>query len=44
MYTFELTLCAVIAVLGVLAIITEKVLDRLVFEPYEEDMTDWGEE
>lgn len=44
MYTFALTLCAVIALLGGLALVTELVLDRLVFEPIEEDFRDYGEE
>lgn len=44
MYTGTLTLCAVIALLGGLALVMELVLDRLVFEPIEEDFRDWGEE
>ena len=44
MYTGTLTLCAVIALLGGLALVMEVVLDRLVFEPIEEDFRDWGEE
>lgn len=44
MYIGTLTLCAVIALLGGLALIMDCVLDRLVFEPMEEDFTDWGEE
>lgn len=44
MYIGTLTLCAVIALLGGLALIVELVLDRLVFEPIEEDFRDWGEE
>lgn len=44
MFTGTLTICAVIALLGIMAIVTELVLDRLAFEPFEEDMTDWGEE
>ena len=44
MYTGTLTLCAVIALLGALALVTEFVLDRLVFEPIEEDFNDaWYE-
>lgn len=44
MYIGTLTLCAVIALLSVLALVMELVLDRLVFEPIEEDFRDWGEE
>ena len=44
MYTGTLTLCAVIALLGGLALVMELVLDRLVFEPIEEEFRDWGEE
>ncbi len=44
MYTGTLTLCAVLALLGGLALVTELILNRLVFEPIEEDMADFGEE
>lgn len=44
MYVGTLTLCAVFALLGIMALVTELVLDRLVFEPIEEDFRDWGEE
>ena len=44
MYIGTLTLCAVIALLSGLALVTDLVLDRLVFEPIEEDFRDWGEE
>lgn len=44
MYTFALTLCAMIAVLGFAAIVTEKVLDWLVFDGLEDDCTDYGKE
>ena len=44
MYTGTLTLCAVIALLGGLALVMELILNRLVFEPIEEDYTDYGEE
>lgn len=44
MYTGTLTLCAVIALLGGLGLVMELVLNRLVFEPIEEDYTDYGEE
>lgn len=44
MYTFGLTLCAMIAVLGVAAVVLEKVLDRLVFDGFEDDCTDYGKE
>lgn len=44
MYTGTLTLCAVLALLGGLALVMELVLDRFVFEPIEEDFTDYGEE
>lgn len=42
MYVGTLTLCAVIALLGVMALVMEVVLDRLVFEPMEEDNEEWG--
>lgn len=42
MYTGILTLCAVLALLGGLALVMEVVLDRLVFEPMEEDNEEWG--
>ena len=42
MYTGTLTLCAVIALLGGLALVMELVLNRLVFEPMEEDNEEWG--
>lgn len=42
MYTGTFTLCAVIALLGVMALVMEVVLDRLVFEPIEEDLEEWG--
>ena len=44
MYTGTLTLCAVLALLGGLALVMDLVLDRLVFEPIEEEFRDWGEE
>ena len=44
MYIGTLTLCSVIALLGGLGLVMELVLDRLVFEPIEEDFRDWGEE
>ena len=44
MYIGTLTLCAVIALLGGLALVMELVLDRLVFEPLQEEFRDWGEE
>lgn len=43
MYTGALTLCAVIALLGGLALVMELILNKLVFEPIEEDYTDYGE-
>lgn len=42
MYIGTLTLCAVIALLGGLGLVMELVLDRLVFEPMEEDNEEWG--
>ena len=42
MYIGTLTLCAVIALLGGLALVMELVLNRLVFEPMEEDNEEWG--
>ena len=42
MYTGTLTLCAVIALLGALALVMDFVLDRLVFEPLQEDNEEWG--
>lgn len=44
MYIGTLTLCAVIVLLGGLALVMELVLDRLVFEPIKEDFRDYGEE
>lgn len=44
MYTGTLTLCAVLALLGVMALATEVILDRLVFDAIEEDETNaWYE-
>ena len=44
MYTFSLTLCALIAVFGITAVVLEKVLDRIVFDAIEEDFNDaWFE-
>lgn len=44
MYTGTLTLCALIAVFGIAAIVTDRILDRLVFEAIEEDFDDaWYE-
>ena len=42
MYIGTLTLCAVIALLGGLALAMDIVLDRLVFEPLQEDNEEWG--
>lgn len=42
MYTFALTMCALIALFGFAAIICEKVLDKLIFEPVEEDLEEYG--
>lgn len=42
MYTFALTLCALLALFGAAAIICEKVLDPLIFEPIEEDLEQYG--
>lgn len=42
MYIGTLTLCAVLALLGGLALVMELVLDRLVFEPLQEDNEEWG--
>ena len=42
MYTGTLTLCAIIALLGALALAMDIVLDRLVFEPLQEDNEEWG--
>lgn len=44
MYVGTLTLCAVLALLGGLGLVMELILNRLVFEPIEEDYTDYGEE
>lgn len=44
MYIGTLTLCAVIAVLGGLALVMDAIIDRLVFEPMSEDFTDYEEE
>ena len=44
MYTGTLTLCAVIAIFSIAAIVTDRILDRLVFSEIEEDATDaWFE-
>ncbi len=40
MYTFTLTLCGLIAVFGIAAIVLDRILDRLVFEGIEEDEHD----
>ena len=42
MYTGTLTLCAVLALLGGLALVTDMILNRLVFEPLQEDNEEWG--
>lgn len=42
MYTFALTICALLALFGAAAIICEKVLDPLIFEPIEEDLEQYG--
>ena len=42
MYIGTLTLCAVLALLGGLALVMELILNRLVFEEIEEDVTDYG--
>ena len=42
MYTGTLTLCAIIALLSALALVMDFMLDRLVFEPLQEDNEDWG--
>jgi hypothetical protein len=44
MYTGALTICALLAIFGFAAIVCEKVLDRLIFEPMEEDWDALGEE
>lgn len=44
MYVGTLTLCAVLALLGGLGLVMELILNRLVFEPIEEDFRDYGEE
>lgn len=44
MYVGTLTLCAIIALLGALALAMEVILNRLVFDAIEEDETDaWYE-
>ncbi len=42
MYTGALTLCAALALFCGLALIMGCVLDRLVFEPLQEDNEEWG--
>lgn len=42
MYTFTLTMCALIAVFGIAAVVLDRILDRLVFEGIEEDMEEYG--
>ena len=44
MYTFGIIMCTLIAVFGFMAIVLEKVLNRLVFDGLEDDITDYGEE
>ena len=44
MYTGLLIICALTAGFGIAAIAFTKVLDRLIFEPYEEDWSNLGEE
>lgn len=44
MYIGTLTLCAVLALLGGLALVMELILNKLVFEPIDEDFRDYGEE
>ena len=44
MYTFSLTICVLIAVFGIALAVTDRILDRLVFEVIEEDFDDaWYE-
>lgn len=44
MYIGTLTLFGVLALLGAMALVTEFILDRLVFEPIEDDINDaWFE-
>lgn len=43
MYTFELTLCALVAILGLAAIVTEKLLDYFVFDEIDDDEDEWFE-
>lgn len=42
MYTGTLTICAIIALLGALALVMDFMLDRFVFEPLQEDNEEWG--
>lgn len=42
MYTGTLTLCAITALLSALALVMDFVLNRLVFEPLQEEVEDWG--
>lgn len=44
MYTFTLTMFAIIAVLSGLLFAADKLIDRYIFEPYIEDFSDMGEE
>lgn len=43
MYTFELTLCALVAILGLAAIVMEKLLDYFVFDEIDDDEDEWFE-
>ena len=42
MYIGTLTICAVLALLGALALAMDIILDRLVFKPLQEDNEEWG--
>lgn len=42
MYIGTLTICAIIALLSALALAMDIILDRLVFEPLQEDNEEWG--
>ena len=44
MYTGLLMICALLAGFGFAAVAFTKVLDRLIFEPNEEDWSNLGEE
>lgn len=43
MYMFELTLCALVAILGFVALVVEALLNHFVFDEIEDDEDEWFE-